>query len=72
MGEGYRALSSKVIITVPTPSIGTGIVISPVNGNGGITSPGIGNRAFKFGTAHDQITRYFNCEQGGRYRYSYG
>ena len=60
MGEGYRALRSKVIIIVPTASVGTGIIVSPINGDGGVTTPGIGNGSLKFCTAHDQITRCFN------------
>ena len=60
MSEGHGSLDPEVIIIVPTASVGTGIIVSPINGDGGVTAPGIGNRSLKFCTAHNQITRRFN------------
>ena len=48
MGEGYRALRTKVIIIVPTASVGTGIIVSPINGDGSITTPVLATAPLSF------------------------
>ena len=68
VSQSDRTLAAQVGVAIPISSRGAGIVVSPVYGDGGVSTTGVGDRTLEFGPVHDQVPGCFHGKQRSGYR----